>query len=297
VLATALLSAALLAPGSDDPSRIEVRGGIVEVTIGPAEPSVSREAILAWVETCAKSVSAYFGRFPVPRVRLSIVTGGRGDVGNGRTWGGRVPRMRISVGQRTTQQDLDHDWVLTHEMIHLSLPDLPDGYSWMEEGLAVYVESVARRRDSRIDDATMWGGLARGMPQGQPGPGDRGMVDDGSWGRTYWGGAIFWLLADVEIREKTGNRKGLEHALRGVLAAGGSIREDWTADQLIAIADRAVGLTVLHDLHARLGMRAERVDLDGLWKRLGVAGARGSVRFDEQAPLAAVRRAISTGKA
>jgi hypothetical protein len=295
VLPSLFLVASLLAVEPPDTEVVSVGGGTIEVTIGPALPTVPREALLAWVETCAKSVAAYFGRFPVARVRLSIVTGGRGDVGNGRTWGGSLPRIRIGVGQRATQHDLDADWVLTHEMIHLSLPDLPDGYSWMEEGLAVYVESVARRRDGRIDDAEMWGGLVRGMPQGQAGPRDGGLVGDDSWGRTYWGGAIFWLAADVEIREKTGRRKGLEDAMKGVLAAGGSIREDWTADRVIGVADRAVGLTVLHDLLDRLGMRAGRVDLGAMWKRLGVSFEDGSVRFDDHAPLAAVRRAISTG--
>ena len=292
-----LVTSLLLAVEPSDVAEVSVGGGTIEVTIGPAQPSVPREALLAWVETCAKSVAAYFGRFPVPRVRLSIVTGGRGDLGNGRTWGGRVPRIRVGVGQRTTQKDIDEDWVLTHEMIHLALPDLPEGYSWMEEGLAVYVESVARRRDGRIGEAEMWGGLARGMLQGLPGPRDGGLVGDGSWGRTYWGGAIFWLLADVEIREKTGRRKGLEDAMKGVLAAGGSIREDWTVDEVISAADRAVGLTVLHDLNERIGLHAGRVDLDAVWKRLGVSLEPGSVRFDDQAPLAAVRRAISSGKA
>jgi hypothetical protein len=287
----------LLAAEPSDVAVVSVGGGDIEVTIGPAQPTVSRESLLAWVKTCARSVSAYFGRFPVPRLRLSIVTGGRGGVGNGRTWGGRLPRIRVGVGQRATQKNLDDDWVLTHEMIHLALPDLPDAYSWMEEGLAVYVESVARRRDGRIGEAELWGGLARGMPQGMPGPRDGGLVGDDSWGRTYWGGAIFWLLADVEIRERTGRRKGLEDALKGVLAAGGSIREDWTAEQVIKTADRAVGLTVLHDLNERMGMRAGRVDLDAVWKRLGISLEQGSVRFDDRAPLAGVRRAISSGKA
>jgi hypothetical protein len=42
--------------------------------------------------------------------------------------------------------------------------------------------------------------------RGEPGPGDGGLDDTDSWGRTYWGGALFCLLADVRFRERTGNR-------------------------------------------------------------------------------------------
>jgi hypothetical protein len=33
---------------------------------------------------------------------------------------------------------------MVHEMVHTALPDMPDRYAWLSEGLAVYVEPVAR---------------------------------------------------------------------------------------------------------------------------------------------------------
>ncbi len=288
-----LLAAAIVAADDVQPARVEVGGGVIDVTIGPDEPSVSRPALLAWVETSARAVSGYLGRFPVPHLRLTIVTGGRGGAGGGTTWGGDEPRTRIRAGRRTTEADLADDWVLTHEMVHLTFPDMPDGYAWMEEGLATYVEPIARARAGLLTEAEVWRELVDGLPEGQPGPHDGGLDGNRSWGRTYWGGALYWLLADVEIRERTKNRKGLEDALRGILDAGGSIRQSWPADRTLAAADRATGGTTLHDLHARLGKKPERVDLDALWKRLGVARTSGGVTFDDGAPLAAVRRAIT----
>src|SRR5207342_3197552 len=98
----------------------------------------------------------------------------------------------------------------------------------------------------------MWRGLAEGLPQGLPRPGDGGLDGTRAWGRTYWGGALFWLLADVEIREKTGNRRGLEDALRGVLKAGGNIGVSWPIDRALAAGDRATGVNILRDLYARM---------------------------------------------
>ena len=39
-----------------------------------------------------------------------------------------------------------------------------------------------------------------------------GLDNTHTWGRTYWGGAMFCLLADVEIRRRTHNRRGLQDA-------------------------------------------------------------------------------------
>ena len=50
---------------------------------------------------------------------------------------------------------------------------------------------------------------------------------------------------------------------------------------------------MLRDLHQRLGTTAEKTDLAALWKRLGVARKGEGVVFDDEAPLAAVRRAIT----
>jgi hypothetical protein len=106
---------------------------------------------------------------------------------------------------------------------------------------------------------------------------------------------LYFLLADIEIRERTDNRKGLEHALRCIVAAGGTIDADWDVERVVASGDRATGVPVLHELYERMRDRPAPVDLDALWKRLGVVMHDGKITFDDAAPLAAVRRAITAG--
>ena len=48
----------------------------------------------------------------------------------------------------------------------------------------------------------------KSMPFGLPKEGDKGLDYTHTWGRTYWGGAIFCLLADIEIRQQTNNKNG-----------------------------------------------------------------------------------------
>ncbi len=285
-----LALAVLAAPGSE---RVEVAGGVIEIAIGPPAPSVSETALRQWVETSASAVARYLGRFPVPRVRLEIATGGWGGVRSGTTWGGELPSIRVPVGRRATEAALADDWVLTHELVHLAFPDTPREQHWIEEGLATYVEPIARARQGLVSDERVWRDFLNGMPKGLADLREAGLDGNRRWGATYWGGALFWLLADVELREKTAGRRGVEDALRGILDAGGSIRVSWELTQTLDAGDKAVGEPVLRRLHARMGPSPVSLDLDGLWARLGVARRGDSVVFEETAPLAAIRRAIT----
>jgi predicted metalloprotease with PDZ domain len=130
------------------------------------------------------------------------------------------------------------------------------------------------------------------MPKGQPEASDQGLDGTPTWGRTYWGGALFCLAADVDIRTRTSNRHSLDDALRAVLAQGGNIAVSWPIERVLEVGDRATGVPVLRTLFERMAPRAERVDLEGLWRRLGVSRRGGTVAFDDAAPLAAVRRAM-----
>jgi len=105
---------------------------------------------------------------------------------------------------------------------------------------------------------------------------------------------LFCLLADVEIRRQTNNQKGLEHALRGILAAGGDIRKEWNLEDALRIGDSTVGANVLGPLYATMKDKPVSVDLDSLWTQLGVQSDGASVRLDDSATLAAIRRAITT---
>jgi len=139
----------------------------------------------------------------------------------------------------------------------------------------------------------MWADLARDMPKGEPQEGDRGIDHTHTWGRTYWGGALFCFVADVEIRRRTENKKGLQDALRGILTAGGDITHDWELGEAFKVGDRATGTTVLGDLYAKWKDAPVQVDLGALWKELGVTPDGKNVRLADDAPLAAVRRAIT----
>jgi hypothetical protein len=279
-------------PAEDEPTVLQVGGATIEVTFTSDQFDLPRQALLDWIGLGARAVSGYFGRFPVPHARIQVVmTSGRRRVG-GVTWGEGGAHSRITVGQHITAQDLERDWVLTHEMVHYGFPSVDPEHHWIEEGSATYIEPIARAAVGNLPVTQVWGDMVRDMPQGLPAAGDQGLDHTHSWGRTYWGGALFCLLADVGIRQKSHNKKGLVDALRAVNRAGGNIENDWPLEHALQVGDKATGGKALTTLCAQMAAKPMPVDLPELWRRLGVKRESGQVSFDGGAPLAAVRAAI-----
>jgi hypothetical protein len=280
-------------PANLQPAILEVGEGKIEVTL-PDEPmALSAADLLNWVKNSATAVSTYYGRFPVSHLTLRIRSGNDSRVGHGVTYPKNGGLIVITVGRDATTQALANDWVLTHEMIHLAFPSMADEHHWIEEGISTYVEPVARAQVGQFPVDEVWKQFIRNMPQGQPASGDGGLDHTPTWGRTYWGGAMFCLVADVRIHEHTHNQKGLREALRGIVAQGGKISEDWEIERALKIGDQATGTSVLMDLYRELRDKPSPVDLEQLWIKLGVALKGDTLSFDDKAPEAAIRRSIT----
>jgi len=280
-----------------------LESGGLEVVFVRMEPSARSEGndraaeLRAWVTTCARAVEALVGRFPVENVLLVLTPNGRPGLAGGRAEGNGHggAAIWIAVGARTSAQQLHDDWILTHEMIHLALPSLPRRHHWLEEGSATYLEPIARARAGLVAEDDVWAEWLRDYGQGLPTADDRGLDLDSSWGRTYYGGAIFCLLADAEIRARTGNRRSLADAFAAIVAAGGQISDRWPLDRLLEVADQGTGTSVLSELYARQRASPEPRELESTWARLGVRLEKGRVRYDDAAPWAAVRRDLVLG--
>ena len=91
-----------------------------------------------------------------------VLVGGRRNVGFGSTMGYGGASVMISVGPGARPEHLGSDWVLTHEMSHLALPNLDREHRWLEEGMATYVELVARARSGALAAPQLWRDLWNG---------------------------------------------------------------------------------------------------------------------------------------
>jgi hypothetical protein len=107
---------------------------------------------------------------------------------------------------------------------------------------------------------------------------------------------MFSLVADVEIRQQTHNRLGLQDALRAIVAAGGTIDHNWDLPQALSIGDRATNTHVLTELYAQWKDTPVQYDLAALWSRLGVRSTSEGIEFDPKAPQANICNAITHPK-
>lgn len=305
LLSGASLSVAASRDGYADPDEISAAfrnqpstpimlgGGSIDVVFADGAPGLDRGPVMNWIRDSAQAVATYFGHFPVDHAGILVIARDGAGIGSGATYGFDGSAIRVGVGRAAGVTVFKDDWVLVHEMTHLALPTVPRRSQWLLEGNATYVEPIARAQADQLDPAEVWKWSVEGMPKGQPAANDRGLDNTPTWGRTYWGGAIFWLLADVRIRVKTNNRAGVNDALRAINRTSGGIGANWSVEKLVAVGDRATGTNELTQLYAEMKSTPVTTDLQHLFKSLGVRARGGEIEFDDNAPLANIRRRIT----
>jgi hypothetical protein len=272
---------------------LSIEGVTVHMAFDEREMAGGGDRVLEWLRRSLHIVASYYDGFPVRELTLVVRVGDGARVAGGTTFGEPRPLIRLRIGRDVSARSLEDDWVLVHEMIHLALPDVGEEHAWLSEGLATYVEGIARARAGNRAIEDVWAEDVRSMPRGLPAPGDAGLDHTHTWGRTYWGGALFCLLADLDIRRETHNRQGLADALSAVARASGGLTVHWPIERVLAVGDRAVGVDVLERQYRRMKDQAVTTDLPALWRDLGVIPRGESVALSSDAPLAGLREALT----
>ena len=290
-----VLGILLAPPVSAFDTTIEIGDSRIHTFIEDDAYKLSNGEITAWVRRAVGIVSDYYGGFPVEEAYVAVSGRSGKGVLNGIALGEAGAVVNLKLGLSSDLTDLGNDWVLVHELIHLAFPKVNRKHHWIEEGLSVYVESIARAQAGDISADDVWGNFIRGMPNGLPQTGDRGLDNTPTWGRTYWGGALFFLLADIEILRRSGGEKSLQDGLRAIVDHGYSILQQGEPRLLFGIADRAMGYPVLTNLYNDMSEKPVAVDLIQLWEDLGVSYSDGAIHYSDQAKLSRVRTLITQG--
>lgn len=294
------VSSSLHADNSKYPdTKIKLKGALINISFAPNanKLTLSHQQILHWIKNGASAVADYYRGFPVSSLDI-IINIGEGTRINGTTYPGLKPFIVLQLGENAHQKELTKDWVLVHEMVHLAFPNVYKQHHWMEEGLATYIEPIVRVRAGLMSEQAAWRWMLTGVPKGQPKRGDKGLDYTPTWGRIYWGGALYCLQADYLIRKKTKNRFNLGDALRAITKAGGTMqREDtWEISRALKIGDKATRTNVLMTLYTQMKAKPVKLDLNSMWQRLGVRLRGKQIVFNNNAPEASMRRALIPGR-
>lgn len=270
----------------------------IELVTLPGPLALDARARTRWITAAATAVADFWHGFPVAHAMLAVVpAAGRESIAHGKVVATGGASLLIQLGSEATEPQLYDDWILVHELFHLGFPSFLDEGKWLDEGLATYYEPIIRARAGWSNERAVWRELATDMPQGLGAVESLGIEREKIFAGMYWGGAILALMADVRARESSGGKLGLEDGLRAVLEAGGNATRVWTLDQVVRIVDARLGGPVLGDLSRAHGHRGRPVDLEGLFRRLGVMRTEDGIELDDGATGAAIRRAIVSPRA
>jgi hypothetical protein len=273
---------------------LDVEGGRITLVFADGAAGLDRDRVTRWARLCGRAMATYFGRFPVSDYRLLVIAQSGAQVGHATTFGYRGPVTRIHVGTDATDDIFLQDWVLVHEMAHAALPDLPRRALWLQEGNATWIEPIARAQAGQLPVSEVWRQAIEGMPKGLRTADAGGMDGTREWGRLYWGGARFWLEAEIAIYEQSQGRFLLRDALRAINRESAGNGVEWEPERMMAAGDRATDGSALSRLYKRFADEGDHGRLDALFHRLGVSIARGGgVMFDRRAELADLAHRIT----
>jgi hypothetical protein len=265
------------------------------LAVPPGGTKIAAEQLAAWISAVAEGNRRFWGRSPAKGGLVILVPSPRGGVPFGRvlSLGGAV--VTVLVGQQATTQDLYDDWVLVHEFLHLGSPLMRDTGAWLNEGIATFYEPVLRARAGWKSEDDVWREWISAMPRGMPAMTGIGLQNAGRGG-IYWGGALFVLMAEIESLNASGGKIGFSDCLRTVLAEGGDVTVKWPTMKLLDRCDALLGKPVIAALAKQHIDKGSAMDLDRLWRRLGVSLVEGgAIRYDEAAELAWLRPLIIWG--
>lgn len=294
---------ARMAIGRFSVESIALPGGRLRYALLPGEPAPDAAALREWVTSGARALVSAYGRLPVPDVQLLVV-----PIGHGREpvpWGevqrGAGDAVHLYIDQRRPAAEFMADWVLVHELSHLLHPNISATDRWLSEGIASYYQNVLRARAGLMSAERAWDKLHAGFERGIRGtaPGrsladaSETMMRDRSFMRVYWSGAAIALLADVELRRRSGGAQSLDSALAAFGACCLPADRSWSAPELLGELDRLTGTGVFMELYRKYVDSDHFPELGALYADLGLQPmSETSLRLDPTAPQAAICAAI-----
>jgi predicted metalloprotease with PDZ domain len=294
-----LNEASYTAIGSLRRAAIDVGGARIDVVLLGSPIAMGDAAVVEWIRDAAGCVASISGRFPLDTTVFVVPVAGADEVLFGRVMSLAGGSVMLLFGEDARSGDAHVDWVVVHELFHLLSPSYVGEGHWLEEGIATYYEPILRERAGWISEAGLWTHFVRQMPRGLRKPRDPpGLEDRDDIDSTYWGGALFALLADVKTRaaaRAAGHSRSLDDAVRAMTSRYGDATHRATVADFIRTGGEATGVQAIAQVFDAWAVRGEEVDLPALWSSLGVEPDEKGVTLHDDAPLADVRKAIASG--
>ena len=260
---------------------------------------------MEWLRSASGNVSLAYGRFPVPSPRIVVVPtgnspwGGNSPVPFGRVTRNGEEKVEFFVNAERPIEEFYDDWTATHEFSHLMLPYVSGRHKWISEGFASYYQNVLMSRAGRYTPKRAWTKLHEGFERGRASRPELSLNDAAASGirrarmKIYWSGAAIALLADIELRERSGGEESLDVALDRLQECCLPSDRTWSGPELFARLDSLVEEPVFMPLYRRHANSAGFPDVGPAFQRLGIDVEDDELHIHRGAELAHIREAIT----
>lgn len=303
LLASPQSGTAMSVLGQFDAQTINVGDASLRVDILRTGFETEISAITSWIADTANNIVRAYGRFPNPEARIVVLPTGRGR-GDSPVRFGRVVRdggetIELMVDPTQPMQAFHENWTATHEFSHLMLPYLRSEQRWVSEGFAQYYQNVLLARAGRYTQRYAWQKLFDGLERGRDSvpdlsPNDAAARDErNSRMKIYWSGAALALLADVELRRRSGGDQTLDSVLGKFQECCLPSRRTWTGVELFTRFDAFLDEPLFMDLYRQHADTAGFPAVRTLLLDLGVIREGNDIQLNNAAELAPIRRAMT----
>jgi hypothetical protein len=256
-----------------------------------------------WTRETAEHITLAYGRFPNPYARVLLLPSANRR-GESAVQFGRVVRdggetIELMIDPTKPEESFLGDWTATHEFSHLMLPYVNRDERWISEGFAQYYQNILLARAGRYTQQIAWQKLNSGLTRGRESapalsPNEAAAGDARNTRmKVYWSGAALALLADVELRRRSGGKESLDHVLGRFQSCCLPSRRTWTGMELFEKFDTLIDEPLFVNLYQRYADSAGFPAFRPLLDQLGIIVAGKDVRLADDAELVEIRESLT----
>ena len=259
--------------------------------------------ITSWISEVCSTLSGVLARMPRDSLKVVIKPIGKPST-DPVPWAqvnrGNPDSISFYIDETASRKKLLANWTAYHEFSHLLIPYRGYGDLWFSEGLASYYQNILQLRAGLFDEARFWQKLDAGFKRGQADQAHSDlslaelsprMRETRSFMRSYWSGAMLYLLADIELRRQNGSINSLDKALGGLNQCCRD--QAMSAREIIASLDKITGGDQFSSLFSKLGNSYAVPDHRPLFEQLGISITDSGVSLSDDAPLADIRKKMA----
>ncbi|MBT8444914.1 MAG: hypothetical protein HKN81_06960 [Gammaproteobacteria bacterium] len=249
-----------------------------------------QEKLRDWLSTVGQTVTLLNGRLPRDTIRIELTA----YASAGEAVPFAMVKRRNPQGVEfyiNPSQPLDAfvtDWTAYHELSHLFIPYPGNADVWFSEGLASYYQNVLQYRGGLLTEREAWQKLLNGFMRGRDDDRHRDMTlgelsprmrTERAFMRVYWSGALYFLEADLAVREHSDGTARLDTILADYGECCLEARRRWNGRQIAREFDRLAGAEIFVPLFDRYAASMKIPDFRPALASAGVLLDRDTVRL------------------